>query len=1268
MTKKHYLLSTIILAGLVAGCAKDREFDELYKETGEAGVRAKSELNTEAEFLYVPTSQGVPRFTKAMAPFVQGKERIIKFKFEEEAIVAYQMEKNPSYTDNTLNNKPILKIPVEYKKFRCALNDNDECTNKEEENTELEWFQKDKFIADYANVEVLEADSLDLPSSADPCFSPIGDKLVKESLKLTKTDLNFTIEKTYQFSNSPSCINDLWYSSNGYQDFLKQLDKTGGAFKTRVHYSFARLDSIASKNYVAIDYPVEDHGIFGFFTTSEEYKNANGQNVDRFVLNRWNPEKKVIQYFLSDEFSKPENKYLKDASYFAFERMNQSLKKGGVDLQLQLNEPAGKNPGDLRNTMIVLIEDIASGLLGYGPTVANPRTGEIIKGHTNMYKGSLESFAPYTYDSIVFLENKIKNAEEKLPKVIRENKVSKVKADVSLEKKNRTEMIHRILDLTGKMIKEEKAPAKDSHNHDQESYTLNTDISLNSTPKLSELKAIQNQVFEKNAAKSLLAKFQDKDSDFFKQLSKDSKIREVLHKNVYTTDMFNFQSLGKVAVKEIDNVEGIRNADGSLKLWIELSDDQKRELTQILARHAYIPTLVHEIGHNLGLRHNFEGSVDKANFYTKADRDELNIESGSVYSSIMDYAYSSLNELSTYGKYDVAALRFAYNREVELQGGKFAKVEGVDANNNFVQVPLNKISTLKPYKFCTDENAGSSLTCNRFDEGTDELEIANHFVAKHAEEYYYKNVKNRSRNFNDTTGAWRYIVNTFYTMIDMRQIHEAWQSLHSYLSPFQGFENLAITGCSAEQRGQLGDFCDYVEKIVKSNEVAGRFYLDIIKSPDLTCNLIVDGEMNGEVVLQDVSLNLPLSAFLDDMTFKLPGDAGYYKPSSCFDANIIPVLKAELAQQFCSRNPQCASALNLTINVAGEAGKLHNDVAAVPRKGEVRYTGDLEVRGNWIEKAFAMEMLVNKDLMTTSGAKLHLSYVDHPKFKEEITNVVEHYLFGAELENQIMFTARNGEKYPSTDTMNLNVKTKVPRLKELVSNFVPIKDKEDFAFGPVLTQVAKSNAFSSSIDAENEEEYLSRNEFYDSLKVFTKNLTIDSSSFGGQIVATYKDQRFEYAATKRNTVALKLIEKLNGGMDTVSTSISAIKKTLDDAQVPSEETKDGPTAGDEAIEKVIQIKSLINIVKADLENLLAKLATAQSQEDFERIIAETQEELGVVRSQVVLTAFFSANDPEMTKEELALMEFSVEDLKFALADKAGKAQIKKTIKDALFNL
>ncbi|EQC44352.1 zinc-dependent metalloprotease [Bacteriovorax sp. Seq25_V] len=1316
MSKKNYLLSTLVLAGLITGCAKEREFEEVFKSSENGGLQAKASIDTEAEFLYVPTSQGVPRYTTAMAPFVQGKERIIKFKFEEDAIVAYQMEKDPSFTDNTLNNKPILKIPVSYHAYRCRLNSNDECTNEEEENSELEWFQKDKFVANFAGTQLLEADSLELPSSGDSCFMPIGDRLLKDTLEITKTDLNFTIEKTYKFIDTPSCYENLMYNVETWQQYKQQLEDNAGAINVRVHYSFAKLDSIASPNYEKVNYPVDDHKLFGFFTTEEKIKNDDMRTDYTFVMNRWNPERKVIDYHLSDEFNKKTtydengkivtlgNEYLKEATYYAFDRMNKAMARDGVNLFLKLHEPSGKSPGSLRNTMIVLIEDIASGLLGYGPTVANPRTGEIVKGHTNMYKGSLESFAPYTYDSIVWLERELEREKNERPLPPADAEKALGMAGPLLKKSTaaeRTNAVQNALNLIAKLDLGEKDAHGHNHKHEKVNKSLGK-VQLGKRLTKGAIKEFLNRKVEFRNEDALIKRFEKANPEFTSRYAKQAKAKEILNRNSgFTSDMLNFQSLGKVSVKEINTVKGIRDEKGALKDWIELTSDQKFQLTKILAKHAYVPTLVHEIGHNLGLRHNFYGSVDKDNFYSEKERKELGIDGGSVYSSIMDYAYSSLNELSTFGKYDTAALKFAYNREVQLTNGSFVKLGK--------STLLNKVPNLKKYGFCTDEDAGSMLTCNRFDEGSNVKEIMNHLADKYQENYYWRNLKNRRKNFNDRSGAWNYIVSTYYTMLDVRQIHEQWQSLHTYLGQFQGFEQLAVTGCSAEQRASIGDFCDYVQETKDANDAAGRFFLDIIKTPDLTCDASLTATIGGQEWITDARVPFVMSESMSELTFDLPNDKGSYKPWTCFDKNIPGAVVEAYSQTLMNMCLQatgnnvavCQSQLQISAKVEGEVGKLHNDVDAADRTNEDHDSSDIEIRGNWIDKAFAMEFLTNKELLTTAGASNHISFVDVPGYDAEIDNLVRHLVYGEELHDPMRFTAANGMKYPAPFELDLSIKTKVPSLKWTIKNFIPILDKENFKFGPVLAQVARTNARSSISDAETEEEYRARNAFADSLTVYKNALNQDSDEFGDVIVSKTKDSTFEYGAAKRNTIAKELIDRLNGLQDEIATQISAIKKTVDDASVqpapvpaPSEDdvatddaasaddstdvaseepTQTGPqaepTAGKELIEKVIDLKTVYATAKTDVDTLFNVFLEAQmSGQDINEAVGKYIDKVGLVRFQYAYDVF-SRVYGEMSKEESELFEnFSMNDLKYALMSTEDKVEAKKKLKAGLFGL
>ncbi|MCV5640823.1 M66 family metalloprotease, partial [Escherichia coli] len=60
-----------------------------------------------------------------------------------------------------------------------------------------------------------------------------------------------------------------------------------------------------------------------------------------------------------------------------------------------------------------------------------------------------------------------------------------------------------------------------------------------------------------------------------------------------------------------------------LKRWKYLPKELQVKAADAITVATYSNTLVHELGHNMGLRHNFKGSNDKANYYTLEQAHQL---------------------------------------------------------------------------------------------------------------------------------------------------------------------------------------------------------------------------------------------------------------------------------------------------------------------------------------------------------------------------------------------------------------------------------------------------------------------------------------------------------------------------------------------------------------------------------------------------------------------------------------------------------------------
>jgi hypothetical protein len=175
--------------------------------------------------------------------------------------------------------------------------------------------------------------------------------------------------------------------------------------------------------------------------------------------------------------------------------------------------------------------------------------------------------------------------------------------------------------------------------------------------------------------------------------------------------------------------------------------------------------------------------MDEKNFYKNSDFDKnipgkktlfgIEISYLPTFSSIMDYGYSELNELPIFGKYDLAALRYAYAGEVQLENGEFKKLDEKGIANE----------SLRRYEFCTDEGAGGTTLCDRFDEGTSFTEVMNHYARKYEDFYETRNFRNNRDSFNLLDNADYYLARRA-EFARVRKIFETWEGII-----FEGIKN-----------------------------------------------------------------------------------------------------------------------------------------------------------------------------------------------------------------------------------------------------------------------------------------------------------------------------------------------------------------------------------------------------------------------------------------------------------------------------------------------
>lgn len=206
--------------------------------------------------------------------------------------------------------------------------------------------------------------------------------------KLDKTRSAVYKEGLFNFPDNTELEALLTFSGEGEADFISSVTPTPELVTVRQHHSFVRLPDDKYQ-------PRKFHSESGYiFRSYYDYAAPIGTDMEqRFILrHRLNkktpgadlsPAIEPIIYYIDSGCPEP----VKSALIEGGNWWNQAFEAAGYKDAFEVRElPEGAHPLDVRYNMIQWVHRSTRGW-SYGASVADPRTGEIIKGHVSL--GSL---------------------------------------------------------------------------------------------------------------------------------------------------------------------------------------------------------------------------------------------------------------------------------------------------------------------------------------------------------------------------------------------------------------------------------------------------------------------------------------------------------------------------------------------------------------------------------------------------------------------------------------------------------------------------------------------------------------------------------------------------------------------------------------------------------------------------------------------------------------------------------------------------------------
>jgi hypothetical protein len=703
---------------------------------------------------------------------MQGDLQYVNFRFTENTLQVldgrqFQRDDPNNENDDTPIRTERVLFELEGKHVDVRLKEtlDGERTNFVEENTEEPWQRRQHFKTEFEKINSDPAGFIFWAYNEwmQDCVVERGKNIVPNSFEFDKEDqhLSWVLEVNYELLPEPGCY-----------DMVSLATETGTA-TVRYRLSFYRRP-LSDYEPVVVGEKDEVNKKYGAFQSLALFRDPVTGLLDAdSLLMRWNPNRDpadpVVFYFhrgfppdykpMFEEIARQTNRVLEEAGAglrFDFRDYNH----GGIE----------RNFGDIRYSFVNWHQDIDTtrGLLGYGPSNLDPRTGEILSANLNLYNIGMDYYRYLIEEYLA--DHGAQTLQTLQPDVAEEDLVAweelacepgeTVVTDIT-ETRLRTGLFSEMRRVMELPEPETTAEAMDLFLPEltrpleafQTDYLRTLGEYRYVRPEWNDYVYFPGREAVPNFRERMAVEKEFRDAMISLQMNEDPfgghhSGREGIERMNEFADKFrqwrrNHEELNA----DLDDLWARRNvyqfdmgdafqaiSNGARQCKRTGQWESDKEYRERIVEDVIFHVAIHEFGHNLSLRHNFYGSIDAAHMH----EDE-------VSTSVMDYVRSQheVGGPRAWGAYDQAALKWIY-------GTKEVQDEMMEED----------------MLFCTDQHRYRSPLCTAHDLGVTPSQI----VLNSLETYdWLYQIRNR-RAFRKFWNTNRYYSSVFSSIFNLQRM------------------------------------------------------------------------------------------------------------------------------------------------------------------------------------------------------------------------------------------------------------------------------------------------------------------------------------------------------------------------------------------------------------------------------------------------------------------------------------------------------------------